>query len=149
MLGVALTVIQDVCTWWWSMYIMCERMLRLTSVLTVLHLKGDIRVSLSEAQWAVVWDLTLLLKPFMLVQKLLEGESYVTISLIPFMLYKLQSGLIQANQAPLSSPQVREISGLMLAKFAEQFGSGEAGTLATDHQVEVFIADHGESPKLC
>jgi len=47
-------------------------------------------VSLSEAQWAVIQDLTLLLKPFMVAQKLLEGESYVTISLIPFMLYKIQ-----------------------------------------------------------
>jgi hypothetical protein len=136
MLGVALTVIQDVCTRWWSTYMMCERMLRLKSVLTVLHLEGDIRVSLSEAQWAVIQDLTLLLKPFMVAQKLLEGESYVTISLIPFMLYKIRNGLIQANQAPSSSPQVREISGLMLTKFVEQFGSGEAGTVATDHQVE-------------
>jgi len=57
---------------------------------SVLHLEGDIRVSLSEAQWAVIQDLTLLLKPFMVAQKLLEGESYVTISLIPFMLYKIQ-----------------------------------------------------------
>ena len=115
---------------------MCERMLRLKSILTVLHLEGDIRVSLSEAQWAVIRDLTLLLKPFMVAQKLLQGESYVTISFIPFMLYKIRNGLIQANQAPSSSPQVRELSGLMLTKLVEQFGSGEAGTVATDHQVE-------------
>jgi hypothetical protein len=136
MLGVSLTVIQDVCTRWWSTYRMCERLLRLKSVLTVLNLEGDIRVSLSEAQWAVVQDLTLLLKPFMVAQRLLEGESYVTISLIPFILYKIRNGLIQANQDPSSSPQVREVSGLMLTKFMEQFGSGEAGTVATDHQVE-------------
>jgi hypothetical protein len=66
---------------------MWKRLLCLKSVLTILHLEGDVRVSLSEAQWAVVKDLTLPLKPFVGAQKLLEGESYITISLIPLNLY--------------------------------------------------------------
>jgi hypothetical protein len=67
---------------------MCKRLLFLKSVLTILHLEVDVRVSLSEAQWAVVKDLAMLLKPFMVAQKLLGGggAAYIKISLIPIIL---------------------------------------------------------------
>jgi hypothetical protein len=105
-LGASLNVIQDVCTCWWSTFSMCDRLLRLQNVLTVMHLEGDIRLSLTQAQWTVVQDLTILLKPFMVAQKLLEGQSYVTISLIPYMIYKIRKGLTAANTNQGSSAQV-------------------------------------------
>jgi len=88
-LGAALTVIQDVVTRWWSTYSMCERLLHLKNILTIMHLYGDMRLHLTEAQWTIVADMTVLLKPFMIAQRLLEGQSYVTISLIPYMIYKI------------------------------------------------------------
>jgi hypothetical protein len=132
-LGSSLNVIQDVCTRWWSTFSMCDRLLRLRNVLTVMHLEGDIRLSLTEAQWTVVQDLTILLKPFMVAQKLLEGESYVTISLIPYMIYKIRKGLTAANTNPGSSAQVQSITTLMIRKFEEEFGSGQENTIATEH----------------
>jgi len=132
-LGTALTVIQDVVTRWWSTFSMCERLLRLRNTLTVMHLDGDMRLFLTEAQWTVVMDLTVLLRPFMIAQRLLEGQSYVTISLIPYMLYKIRSGLTSANTDPSSSIHVQSISTLMIAKFNEEFGTGEENTVAMDH----------------
>jgi hypothetical protein len=44
-------------------------------------------------------DVTVLLKPFMITQKLLEGESYVTISLIPNMLFAVWL-LIHTSMCP-------------------------------------------------
>jgi hypothetical protein len=88
-LGAALTVIQDVVTHWWSTYSMCEQLLHLKNILTIMHLDGDMRLHLTEAQWTIVADMTVLLKPFMIAQRLLEGQSYVTISLIPYMIYKI------------------------------------------------------------
>jgi hypothetical protein len=70
-----------------------------------MHLEGDIRLSLTEAQWTVVQDLTILLKSFMVAQKLLEGESYVTISLIPYMIYKIRKDLPQL--IPTQDPQLK------------------------------------------
>jgi hypothetical protein len=137
-LGSALTVIQDVVTRWWSTFSMCERLLRLRNSLTVMHLDGDMRLSLSEAQWTVVTDLTVLLRPFMIAQRLLEGQSYVTVSLIPYMLYKIRSGLMSANTDPTSSLHVQRISSLMIAKFNKEFGSGEENTVATDHTEEGY-----------
>jgi hypothetical protein len=135
-LGVALTVIQDVCTRWWSTYSMCERLLRLKNILGVMHLDGDIRLSLSEAQWTVIHNMTVLLKPFMVAQKLLEGESYVTISLIPYILYKIRSGLTSAINDPASSAQVCRTATAMLQKFSEEFGSGVEDTVAVDYMTE-------------
>ncbi len=68
---------------------MCKCLQCLKDVLTIMALEGDLRVTLSDAQWTIVKDITVLLQPFMIAQKLLEGESYVTISLIPFILYKI------------------------------------------------------------
>ena len=61
---------------------------------------------------------------------------YVTISLVPFMIYKIRSGLTIANTREASSPQVRTISTLMLQKFCEEFGSGDEETVAFDHITE-------------
>jgi hypothetical protein len=115
---------------------MCKRLLRLKHVLTIMTLEGDLRVSLTDAQWAIVKDETILLKPFMIAQKLLEGESYVTVSLIPFMLYKNRSSLEQANSNPSSSHQVVSVFAVMLQKFEEEFGSGVEHTITTDHLLE-------------
>jgi hypothetical protein len=135
-LGVALTVVQDVVTRWWSTYSMCERLLHLRNILTIMHLDGDMRLSLMEAQWAVVKDMCALLEPFMVAQRLLEGQSYVMISLIPYMLDKIRSGLIAANADPMSSLQVRCVSTLMLVKFNEEFGTGKQNTVAMDYLAE-------------
>jgi len=135
-LGVSLTVIQDAVTCWWSTFSMCERLLHLRTSLTVMYLDGDMRLYLTEAQWVIVKDMVALLKPFMLAQRLLEGQSYITISLIPHMLYKIRSGLMAANLDPMASQQVRTVSTIMLRKFNEEFGTGEENTVSSDHLVE-------------
>jgi len=136
MLGAALTVVQDVCTHWWSTFSMCEHLVRMKNILLVMHLEGDLRLTLSKEQWAIVADLTALLKPFMIAQRLLEGQSYITISLIPFIIYKIRSGLTSINNNFDASPHVRSVTLAMLHKFAEEFGSGEEHSVSTDHTVE-------------
>ncbi len=78
-------------------------------------------------------DLVALLKPFMIVQRLLEGETYVTISLILTMVYRIHSGLLNALNDPSSSDQVRSVAALMMEKFTTKFGTGIEGTVARDH----------------
>jgi hypothetical protein len=136
MLGASLTVIQDMVTRWWSTFSMCERLMKLRTVLTIMHLEGSMRLFLTDAQWDIVTDMIVVLKPFMIAQRLLEGQSYVTISLIPYMLYKIRNGLRIANVDPLSSPQVQTITTRMLEKFNEEFGTGEEYTVAVNRVTE-------------
>jgi len=70
-----------------------------------------------------------LLNPFMVAYKLLEGEAYVTISFIPFILYRIRKGLQTAIDDPTSSGNVFASATRMLAEFSTRFGSGEAGTV--------------------
>ncbi len=135
-LGTALTVIQDVVTCLWSTFSMCKWLLHLRNYVTVMHFDGDMRLFLTEAQWTIVTDVAVLLRPFMIAQRVLKGQSYVTISLIPYMLYKIRSGLMSANTNQSSSLHVQSISTLMMVKFNEEFGTGEENTVAMDHTTE-------------
>jgi len=64
---------------------MCEHLLRLKIYFSLLEHDGDLPCNLTESQWLNVTDLHILLKPFMIAQKLLEGQAYVTICLVPYM----------------------------------------------------------------
>jgi hypothetical protein len=83
--GKAVKPIQDVTTRWWSTYSMCDRLLRLKIYLALLENEGDLACNLTDLQWLIVTDLHTLLKPFIIAQRLLEGEAYVTVSLVPYM----------------------------------------------------------------
>ena len=127
--------IQDVTTRWWSTYSMCDCLLRLRNYIALLADEGKLNFNnLTNSQWTIVEDLHCLLKPFMIAQKLLEGQAYVTISLVPYMIYKMQKCLQQAMNSE-GSQYVRIISSLMLNVFNTHFGSGDEGTVATENAV--------------
>ncbi len=73
--GRAVKCIQDVDTRHWSTYSMIERLLWLKIYFNVMveqdNLPGDI--NLCADQWAILQSTAQVLKPFMFVQKLLEG----------------------------------------------------------------------------
>lgn len=69
----ALCVVQDVETRWWST---CE------SIDVVL---GASPLRLTAEEWELCIALSVVLHPFMTLQKFYEGDQYVTVSLIPFM----------------------------------------------------------------
>jgi hypothetical protein len=126
--GKAAKPIQDVTTRWWSTYSMCDCLL-----IALLENEGDLTCNLTDLQWLVVTDLDILLKPFMIAQKLLEGEAYVTISLVPYMVYKIRKGLLQAAENLHSSDYISCIATEMLQAYNKHFGEGEDGTVATEN----------------
>jgi len=131
--GRAVKPIQDVPTRWWSTYSMVDRLLRLKLYLSLLENEGELQCNLTDSQWLIVADLCALLKPFMITQKLLEGEAYVTISLVPYMVYKTRKALVEAINRPTSSQYIRSIAMAMLVVFNTHFGQGLAGTIATEN----------------
>ena len=101
--------------------------------LQLLEEEGEGRCNLTPEQWVIVKDLDALLHPFMVAQKLLEGESYVTISFIPFIIYKIRLGLQQAADDLNNSQHVANTATRMLAEFNIHFGTGIDGTVATEN----------------
>jgi hypothetical protein len=136
--GRELNPIQDVTTCWWSMYSMCERLIRLRPFLSLLENEGEVNfTNLNNSQWIIVEDLAALLKPFMILQKMLEGHAYVTISLVPYMIYKMRKSLVEAFNSEGSSEYVKTISSIMLNAFNKHFGNGAAGTVAFENRVSI------------
>jgi len=131
--GSAVKCIQDVTTRWWSTYSMCERLLRLRPYLLLMEAEGVLTKNLTDQQWLIVKDTTALLEPFMCAQRLLEGECYVTVSMIAYIIWKVRSGLAGAMESPQSTAHVRRLATQMNNKFEEFWGAGDPGTVATEH----------------
>jgi len=78
----AVKYIQDVTTRWWSTYSMCATLLRLKPYFSLMKSKSILPKNITDQQWMIVKDTSALLEPFMCAQRLLEGECYVTVSMI-------------------------------------------------------------------
>jgi hypothetical protein len=98
--------------------------------LALLEEEGDLNCNLTNEQWIIVTNLKFLLEPFMIVQNFLEGQSYVTVSLIPYMVYKIRKGLISAIEHHQAPPQMLNTGNKMLQKLNSVIGTGEEGTVA-------------------
>jgi hypothetical protein len=131
--GRAVKPIHVVMTRWWSTYSMCNRLLKLKIYFDLLENEGQLTCNLTASQWLIVYDLHILLKPFMIAQRLLEGQSYVTISLVPYMINKTRKALVEAAERPTASHYIHSIAAEMLLIFNKHFGDGEAGSVATEN----------------
>jgi hypothetical protein len=105
--GSVVKCIQDVTTRWWSTYSMCERLIRLHSYFPLMEAEGQLDKKLTEMYWQIVKDITAVLEPFMCAQRLLEGESYASISIIALIIRKIRRGLLDAIESPQSSEHVK------------------------------------------
>jgi len=134
----AVTVIQDIVTRWWSTYQMCQRLLRLKQYFTLLvdAEKLDADVNLNPNQWRIIEDICGVLKPFMIVQKTLEGENYVTISLVPYLISEIRVKLKKAieNENGALSDHAVGLAIKMLENFNSHWGSGENGSIYDEHE---------------
>jgi hypothetical protein len=112
----------DVVTRWWSTYAMCKRGFYLRPYIALLVQEGRVAEDkfLSDAQWDELATFITVLSPFMLAQKFLEGEKYVTISLIPAIIWKIRSGLVTASEDDANSAHLQHICRKLLLKFNEE-----------------------------
>jgi hypothetical protein len=129
-------LIQDIVTRWWSTYAMCERAVRLKPHIDTMSGVGQtnrITTNLREPQWDLVKDIVKILRPFMKAQQLLEGESYVTISLVPQVINTLRQNLRAALAVPDNSEYVTSLLTDLQHSFVEDWGSGVPDTMFDEH----------------
>jgi hypothetical protein len=132
-LGEAVGVVQDVSTRWWSTYQMLDRLLKLKSYFGVLQSQGIISCNLTDEQWIMVSKYCKILKPFMLVQRALEGEKYVTASTIPYCIHKIRELLTPSPDADVNDPIVM-IQKALLEDFNKRWGKGAPGTVILENE---------------
>ena len=131
---IPLNVIQDVSTRWWSTYSMCKRLTDLKLyILLILEANKNIPI-LSDYQWKIIEALVNVLAPFMNIQKMMEGQKYTTVSLIPYLVFKVRKHLILSMDDLQTLPEVKNLIELMLIDLSKRWGSGLAGTVFNEHK---------------
>ena len=115
-------MIQDVPTRWWSTDAMIERFLDLLPYLNLLVTQKSLHKDsmLSREEENELRELHELLEPFMLAQKVLEGQKYVTISLVPYLINEIRQNLIKVKTGG-KSIGVRKIAEQMLHDSTKGF----------------------------
>ena len=110
-----LTILQDVRTRWWSTWRMIRRLRFLRPAIGSLIGGGEVDCgSLSDAQWKVLEHVQGALTEASHVQRYLEGEKYVTASLVPRFIHKIRStytNMVDDDKVP---EPVRRLVKLML-----------------------------------
>ena len=126
----ALKPIQDVVTRWWSTYtmVLCLLQLKPATELLVQQKKLEVTKNLSDAEWSVLKQIMLVLKPLASAQKTLEGAKYVTILLIPLILTEIKQHLeVVAHVVDEDIAEcVKKCAADMLEVFVTRFGDLES-----------------------
>jgi hypothetical protein len=136
----------DVMTRWWSTFLMLSKLLRLKPAIFALTASSKIPTYLAILDWDIIEVLTVLLKPFMRVQKFMEGDKYITVSFMPYLVSKIRSILktmlekytvdtiqrVGHNLPQIECDHIRECIKEMTEVFNFRFGSGEPGTVYSE-----------------
>ena len=128
-------VMEDVVTRWWSTYTMVKRLVYLKPALEIMAREGQQKM-LTSAQWAHLEGLIALLSPFSCVQEFLEGEKYVTISGVPFLIHAIRAKIdtVVNNADGEFEDSVVASAIAVKVKFQAEWGSGVAGTVVNEHK---------------
>lgn len=70
---------------------MVARLVVLRRAIDHLHSDGVLTSGFSSEEWLQLCGIAEVLTPFMAIQKNMEGEKYVTISLVPFLLHQVST----------------------------------------------------------
>lgn len=111
-------VVQDVPTRWSSTYSSIERILHLEKAIKLHETLSDLDPILTSKDWAMLALLKLALAPQHVLQKVFEGDSYVTGSLVIPLIADLRTSMVEAVEEcnPTLSPVAEEsISVLQLS----------------------------------
>lgn len=133
-----LKFIQDVVTRWWSTYAMVERFLELLPYLEMLQMRGALlrEEMLTSLEVNELQILKRILKPFMTVQKAMEGQKYVTNSLVPYVIStireELKETLANAEDERIEA-FVEKLLNDRTKGFNNYWGRGDCGTVFTEN----------------
>ena len=131
-------IIQDVVTRWWSTWSMLNRLNELERPIQSLFAANDIdpNKQLLESQKVVLKEIEIMLHPMAFVQRYLEGDTYSTASLVPYLLYKVRESLKDMSISENISPTTCYLAKILLKDFEEKrYGDGTK----LFHDVDVVI----------
>ena len=114
--------LQDVVTRWWSTYRSITRLRFLKKAITSLLVVGEIECEhISKEEWLVLDQLQILLETMAHFQRILEGESYVTGSLVPVAVFQIRQGYVEVIECDDTDPSVKSLAKVLLTDFDNRY----------------------------
>lgn len=114
----AVKLLQDVITRWWSTYRSCRRALHLKTAIVTLVTTGQLEVVIpTDDQWTIIEQIAITLEPMAKWQKTLEGEDYVTGSLVVLAIFRIRKQFTDVIHAPATKEPVKELTKRLLTDF--------------------------------
>jgi len=124
----ALGVLQDVVTRWWSTFRSLRRGRYLKKSIKALIAAEEVNCPvLSDEEWMILHQVEIVLTTMAGFQRTLEGEAYVTSSLVVAAVYRVRESYKVISGDEHALPVVKQLAKLLLADFNERYHPASDG----------------------
>ena len=115
-------ILQDVVTRWWSTYRMLRRARFLKKAIMGLLAAEEVSCdTMSASEWAILHQIEITLETMAHFQRVLEGEYYVTASLVPIAVYQIRKKYQEVINSAHSLEEVKNLVKILLADFDKRY----------------------------
>ena len=136
-------ILQDVKTRWWSTYRMLKRLRFLREAIShyfVDYPEEADAVAITAQEWKIYYQIEITLKTMGFWQRVLEGEKYVTGTLVPLAIYTIRQSFLQVIASEASKQAVKELTRILLNDFDRQYHPTTDGKLKYEREA---LVGHG------
>jgi hypothetical protein len=119
---IPLKLLQDVRTRWWSTWRMLHRLRTLDRYINALIASHEVHLNhvLTVDQKSILFEVEQLLEPLAQAQRMLEGENYTTLSIVPYALWKIRNQLSRYANEENVSESTKHLARKMLVDFTDK-----------------------------
>ena len=133
-------ILQDVKTRWWSTYRMLKRLRYLREAIShyvVDNQQDSDLVNLTPEEWRVCNQVEVTLQTMAFWQRILEGEKYVTGSLVPLAIFTIRQSFLQVIASAGSDQFVKRLTRILLNDFDQRYHPTTDGQLIYSSDIAV------------
>ena len=133
-------ILQDVKTRWWLTYGMLKRLQFLREAIShyvVDNPQESNLMNLTPEEWRICHQVEVTLQTIAFWQRILEGEKYVTGSLVPVAIFTIRQSFLQVIASAESDPFVKKLTRNLLNDFDQRYHPTIDGKLIYSREVAV------------
>jgi hypothetical protein len=97
-------------------------------------------VAITAQEWKIYYQIEITLKTMGFWQRVLEGEKYVTGSLVPLAIYTIRQSFLQVIASEASEQAVKELTRILLNDFDRRYHPTTDGKLKYEREA---LVGHG------